>query len=1204
MNEIEYKLKTNNSVLIVNAVDKLITAIKSKFKVAERQRFVLENEELKYLREKCSVKETVVSLTACQGLLALVELGVLEIGHTMSTIVTLLPSAHNYSAIISTMAGLLILDLKSRLVPGESYKCQFTLKSPQHPFITVLEKNREAEDDVLAQMHALCNHPDYIVSSNSLELLRPVFLWLTCNPRHIAAHSSSLRPWQLLLSLPQSGAQSSLLLSCLCCQQICNPKLTERAFTAYSAVTDAAIYRKDREYVTALMPILARISNELVLNGRDPRSCYSLLERCLALDAAEFRHATGLTLTLLADNLQHTSALYLHELFNLALNIISKYECGNISLNIFVALSLQWLRLPSYLTTSALKVAAKIVDTYQTKSKTDTSLHMPNLKANKIFQSLLYTDRHLFVVFKLIENWERFRDDPDKLRMWLGDIESLDDNVKLDLVPFLIGIVMERRFEDWYKDIVIEALKIVVTVVDAKKELCVMLMPVLLYKIASDPTPKVRMQCLKDLPLMAKTKENVPTIVAILNKLKASNGVPVSTLIMLYTTLAETQVRCFPYLQEVLVEVSGRPDEPKWELDVARAFAVVRICEIRASTHGIELVPTISSVLNRCTDRSGSSATCLALAALQLLWRAAAVAPPGTWRHLQPRLARDTRDTVRISICKLLSEVPNLRVATPEYDKLVSDAARQLWSYVASSNEPEVVESACDALANFKIDDYKLKDVPEIYRKTVKLPAANCKTPADAARKPEDVLDYIPCEVWPEVFKYTNQAALSGVHRMVSKLVEREVRGYRSGVYQPDARAEPQGLGYLPPASVVRGLMECFRKQATSPSYDFPEAVLLAILHTLTAEYPKPLPPVDLCFLHELFHRGAQWTAGCLTLAARQAQTSGSARRLLENYLQELSPDATSEADIIQVFELLPILCRGMPPNSLRGPLERCLSAAYESTTKLKPLKDSESLFVKLLRTIKDSLECDKIHDANRTLLSQFVENYFTVIPDDNVAWSTYVETCRCLSTKYLERMTSPSSWWEVTGEALRKACAVRARVSTIAGLVWLHDTIDAAASLITEQQYSLECMAPALKSAQVDSESTRDWFQQLMARTQAAFKETEEVSAKLYLLDVLMLSVVVFSGHWTLDDGYLTRRSTRYRLMPAACCQLMQRHMWTTVQPQMLEWIRHTCHSIEDREASAACRRSILALTHWEHFARAFQHLDGYFAIDTTIED
>lgn len=53
------------------------------------------------------------------------------------------------------------------------------------------------------------------VSSNSLELLRPVFLWLTSSP-----HRHGVRPWQLLLSLPQSNAQTNLLLACISCQQV------------------------------------------------------------------------------------------------------------------------------------------------------------------------------------------------------------------------------------------------------------------------------------------------------------------------------------------------------------------------------------------------------------------------------------------------------------------------------------------------------------------------------------------------------------------------------------------------------------------------------------------------------------------------------------------------------------------------------------------------------------------------------------------------------------------------------------------------------------------------------------------------------------------------------------------------------------------------------------------------------------------------
>ncbi|XP_063830936.1 focadhesin-like [Ostrinia nubilalis] len=807
MDEIEYKLNTNNSVLVVNAVEKLISLIKAKFKPADRKKFVLENEELKFLRGKCSARGTVVSLTACQGLLALVELGVLEIGHTMSTIVTLLPTASNYSAIISTMAGLLILDLKSRLVPGQPYKCQFSLKSPQHPFITVLEKNKAVEDEILTQMHALCTHPDYIVSSNSLELLRPVFLWLAIQPGRGA------RAWPLLLALPPSSAHLSLLLSCLSCQRICSPLSVERAYDAYAAVAATAINRCDRAYVVALLPMLARISNELIKHGRDPRPCYSLMERCVGTEAAELRNVASLTLMLLADNLPLTSALYLHELFNLCLNIASKYKCSSISLSAFVALSLQWLHMPSYLTSSALKVGAKILDLYQSNDFEDR-LDMPNLRTNKIFDELNNIDGRLNTMFKLTEIWERIRDSEDSLKSWLEAIERVDGAMKLEMVVFLIAVAMERREEKWYEEIVVRALRIVVDTVDIKKELSVLLLPILTYKIARDKSPLVRMECLKALPLMARTKENVPSIVAVLTKLRTGKGVSTSTLITLYASLAETQVRCFPYLQELLAEsVVGRPDELKWEMDVAKAAAVSRICETRPSTHGLELVPTISSVLNRCTDKAGSASTALVLGALAALWRGAAVAPPGTWRALEPKLARDNRLTVQISICKLLSEVPTLRVDTPEYDRLVSDAARKLWSYMADSHQPAMVEAACDALANYNVEDFKLKDIPEIYRSTVKLPASYCKTPADAARKPEDVLDYIPCEVWPEVFKYTNQEALSGVERLCTALVAREVRGFRSGVYQPDARTEPHNMSYLPNTSVLRGLMDCFKKQ-------------------------------------------------------------------------------------------------------------------------------------------------------------------------------------------------------------------------------------------------------------------------------------------------------------------------------------------------------------------------------------------------------
>ncbi|XP_061384028.1 focadhesin isoform X2 [Danaus plexippus] len=1169
MDEIEYKLNTNNSVLIVNAIDKLILTIKSKFKPGERQKFVLENEELKFLREKCSSKDNMVSLTACQGLLALVELGVLEIAHTMSTVVTLIPSTHNYSAIISTMAGLLILDLKSRLIPGQPYKCQFSMRSPQHPFITILQKNKDIEDNVIAQMHALCTHPEYIVASNSLELLRPVFLWLTCSPQA----SNSIKPWQLLISLPESAAQINLLVACLSCQQIRDAPSCERSFSVYRCVSEGL--RSRPELGAALLAVIARTSGELMIHGMDPRPCYSLVERVLSEGGRSA--VAGLVIMMLGGNLVHTSALYLHELFHLCLNIITKYEFSTLCLNSFVALSLQWLHLPSYLTNNALKVSSKILEIHQSMNRPDSGLFMANMKNNAVFQEMVHVDRKLYIHYKLLDTWERLRDEPDRLSKWFDGLMRCDDRLKVELMPFIAGLALDGTGDE---RLVLAALQGLIQLVGFKKEVSVTLLPILLYKIANDPRAKVKLECLRGLPLMATTKENVPALVSIFNKLKNRKGVPTSQLIMMYTSLAETQVRCFPYLQELLSDSSLHPHDLKWEVDIAKALAVRRICEIRPSSHGLELVPVVSSLLNRW-ERSSAGPVSLALEALRHLWQGAAVAPPGTWRALQPRLAKDNRIQVQISLCNLLAEAPALRVSSAEYGELLQQTAARLWLFISDSDQPAVIGAACRALAGYKIEDYTLKDIPEVYRRTVKLPPSYCKTPSDAARKPEDVLDYLPCEVWPEVFKYTNQSALHCVQHLVSKLIGREIRGYRSGVYH-EREGGKEGAG-LSVSSVLRGVVEGLRKQMVSPTYDYSDAVLLAMLETLSSEFPKPLPPFDLTFLHEGLHRGAPMRARVVKLAARQASTAVSAKRLIENFLSAIDPGNCEESDILLFFEYLPILCRTMPPNHLRPPLERCLSDSFSRVR----VKGQEETFIKQLNYIKECLDCDKIHDANRTLLSQLVESYFTVIDEDHVAWSAYLAACSSLVVSSVERMSSPSSWWEVSGALLRKASVLRARLAANR-LVWINEIVDTAAGHVTEQEFTLRCFLPALQATDVDATNTREWFLQLMARTQVAFKETEEESARLYLCDVFFLSVVVFSGLWTLEadgEALVADRDARLGLAPAALGLLVDRDGWTDYTAQLLEWLCHTRSATRHAGVSRCCRRSVLALRHTRAF-------------------
>ena len=43
--------------------------------------------------------------------------------------------------------------------------------------------------------------------------------------------------------------------------------------------------------------------------------------------------------------------------------------------------------------------------------------------------------------------------------------------------------------------------------------------------------------------------------------------------------------------------------------------------------------------------------------------------------------------------------------------------------------------------------------LPGFAREGLKLPGKYCSTPADAARKPEDVLPYVPCECWVKLLR-------------------------------------------------------------------------------------------------------------------------------------------------------------------------------------------------------------------------------------------------------------------------------------------------------------------------------------------------------------------------------------------------------------------------------------------------------------------
>lgn len=117
-----------------------------------------------------------MSTTAFEALINLVEMGSLGTNTALSNFILMLDTlklvihrlviqltlklvifCRNEAAVTSAIGNLLILDLK-RHNGDEKYICPFTLKSCQHPLITILINHEHIWMDVIDQIHFIMNH--------------------------------------------------------------------------------------------------------------------------------------------------------------------------------------------------------------------------------------------------------------------------------------------------------------------------------------------------------------------------------------------------------------------------------------------------------------------------------------------------------------------------------------------------------------------------------------------------------------------------------------------------------------------------------------------------------------------------------------------------------------------------------------------------------------------------------------------------------------------------------------------------------------------------------------------------------------------------------------------------------------------------------------------------------------------------------------
>lgn len=298
------------------------------------------------------------------------------------------------------------------------------------------------------------------------------------------------------------------------------------------------------------------------------------------------------------------------------------------------------------------------------------------------------------------------------------------------------------------------------------------------------------------------------------------------------------------------------------------------------------------------------------------------------------------------SLCQFFGEVPILKSPTNEYDLLFCAAMNRLWNFTIKSDDMEIIQVAFRALQNFDFSELTLQYVPSILYNNVKLPkeyqieiAASHNDPNNAPLTAADIVPYIPGECLSiELFRNINKHASDDAVDFVTHLIEAEMMQYRSGVYfQPENRPEPKELQNLHARSQLRAVIKFICEQAEHKSET---ATAIMCLKCVAKKLPRPIPPVSLFFLIEYINNGIRFDGStvddhflmkkyALSIAANQITHSGSAKTIVENYLQTFDANVKDLKETQMALKISTMSLNGVSPRIFSTFLHNTLTYLY-----------------------------------------------------------------------------------------------------------------------------------------------------------------------------------------------------------------------------------------------------------------------------------
>lgn len=1094
---------------------------------------------------------------------------------------------------------------------------------PVSPYVTLVRKKPELTPLVLEECSYLLNHNDPKVRDVSVSMVRPLLLYAACLSDHTAAAPPFLlAPLLHLLRQAHCSLQElqhtgilPLLLQAAYLARSSRVAEVQNKVSVLCCLASLALNDSNTALQHALLPVLVTALPLATEHGVSTRELTRLIQNLMSASLSRDR-GCDVTLAAVALALPRVTGASLTLLLKCCGQLVSCSGSNPLMCCSVLPSVLQILSAPCS-TAPALTSAASALGTLMQHKKVATSDIA--IKDNPYWAAVRQVFPCLPSLVTMVDSCNRLVSAPVQCTRWLTCLAVSPNGLA---AVHRLTVTAVFLYQGSPPHAVEEAAKVLERCVVKGRSGALELFPMLLYRLARDRQPSTRLTILHLLPSLATNKLCVSLILKTLYTLWGSAPLRPVILRVAYD-LWRVEARVYPHLLKLLSDAETKAARPgtggslDGELCIARAYVIAAVCKDKPSQHGEELLPVLSNILNSNSSRSikvvynsssgaGSSSDagavsalvsgavcCFALDAITELIRGGVIDLRTTWRVLAPQLAKDKRPEVIGSLCKMLALAANFKVKSEEYENFTANVLNILWSWTNNPNR-SVVGAAYNALQEFNMSYFCLKMLPSHARFGIKLPESLAATPFEAARKPEDVLTYVPGEAWVNLVRGAKSSLLPCLDAFVQSLIKREVAGLYKGIYlsaiQEAKKRGLKGSGGQPEPLTYDFMKEFSTLKATvsflhalpkeleeCPSREEGDKVLntlLVFLKALGQPLNRPYPALDWILLSTVQdavkgwcqkHAKIDWDErvrhAVFDILSKQCNKSASASACMSAFLIPNVTNGLTQRDETHLFGSMDYLGRGIPPATLQP---------FISFTLNKYLNDSNQLKL-LLDAVKPVLTSEFIHDTNRNGLGNAIETLNEKIdPTDTVLYSSYKACVADLPSKHIERLTSPSLWWEVTDERLYRAAVLRCHVAVNdpeeEALPWLNDIVDSAASLPGERTALLREVAQTLTVRCADKESAA-WFLQLLGQLLDQTKKKvpdnfvanhEHNQRLLFYVDLLVISLIVWSGNYINHgvDKVVENSSACNKLIESSIATLFERSSWEGTLPQLLNFL------------------------------------------------